>query len=297
MSNELWLILAGCHIMTVLLSYFWVKKRGDAVQAAAEAALVLLVPGAGFLLVCADGFFRGIYGTRFRIDPHKLMHSNNVFTNMIDYDENLISLHDTFLLDDVKLKRKVFLDAVKQNILQNPKILRQATHDSDREIAYYAVSMMSGHIEELESKMAELEALLKDDADNLELVRKYTEVLADYLQQDFIDDLTKKAKGEVYIRQLDKLLAAEPDNMADLQARFRQELKLENYGEAEKTCGDFLRLYPEREEPYLAYMKLYAAMRQPEKLRQKLEELKASPAELSVSALKTIRYWGGAFHE
>lgn len=296
MTEGLLPMLVGVHLLSVLIVYLVIRKQGDCIQAATEAALVLLVPVAGLLLVIVTRLCQATFNLKISIDPHKLMHSNNVFTNMINYDENLISLHDTFLLDDVKIKRKVFLDAVKQNVLENPKILRQATHDSDREIAYYAVSMVSGHIEQLESRLAELEGRLREAPEDLQLVKEYAELLADYLQQDFIDSLTKREKGEVYVQQLDKLLAADSGNIEYLQAKINQEIQLESYQEAEATCSEFQSLYPDREEPYLDFMKLYATMREPEKLQQKLSELKASKAELSIEALKKVRYWGGAAH-
>ena len=184
MSDELLLICIGCHLLLTGAVYLAVAMKADRRQALAEAGIVLLLPGAGFLAV---GITRLLYSLRFiqnRIDPHKLMNRNNVFTNLISYDENVIPLHDTFLVEDVQIKRKVFLDAVKQNVLDNPKVLRMATYDTDREIAYYAVSMISGHIEELESGMAELEKELEQSGEDMELVRRYAELLADYLQQD-----------------------------------------------------------------------------------------------------------------
>lgn len=291
-EHTLWL-LGAVHVLLTGIGYLFVRQRGDKIQAATEALVVFLMPVMGFIMVCGSRLLQIVLDKRSRIDPHKLMMNNNVFTNIISYDENLISLHDTYLVDDVKVKRKVFLDAVKQNVLENPKILRNATRDSDREISYYAVSMVSGHIEALESSMAELEGKLRESPENLKLVKKYADVLREYIGQDFVDKLTKAEKGRVYVEQLDKLLTAEPDNIEYLQEKIRQEIVLEDYQGAEATCGTFQQLYPDREEPYLDFMRLYMETRQPEKLQGKLAELKRSKAELSVEALEKMRYWGG----
>ncbi|MCI7612616.1 MAG: hypothetical protein MSS66_06470 [Selenomonadaceae bacterium] len=296
MSDELLLMCIGIHLLLTGAVYLAVSLKADRLQALTEAGIVFLLPGAGFLVVCIT---RLLYSLRFmqsRIDPHKLMNSNNVFTNLISYDENVIPLHDTFLVDDVQVKRKVFLDAVKQNVLDNPKVLRMATYDADREIAYYAVSMISGHIEELEGKLAELEAVLRQEAAP-EKVREYVGLLADYLSQDFVDALTKREKGRIYVEVLARLLQEEPDNDGYMQAKINQEILLEDYGEAERDCHAFQQRFPDREEPYLLYMKLYHAMRRPELLQDKLAELKGSRARLSPEALRILRYWGGAFSE
>ena len=46
----------------------------------------------------------------------------------------------------------------------------------------------------------------------------------------------------------------------------------------------------------MEYIKLYFHMRQPAKMEEKLNELKAIPGELSLQALELVRYWGGISH-
>ena len=297
MGDELFLIFICGQLLLTAAVYLAVRRRGGRLQAATEAGIVLLMPGAGFLAVCAARILRSMDFMQSRINPHKLMNKNDVFTNLISYDENVIPLHDTFLVDDVQMKRKVFLDAVKQNVLDNPKVLRMATYDTDREIAYYAVSMISGHIEELESGMAELEKELEQSGEDMELVRRYAELLADYLQQDYVDAMTKREKRQAYIGLMGRLLQEEPDNIAYWQAKISQEIVQECYEEAEEDCHSFQQAFPDREEPYLLCVRLYFAMGEPELLKEKLSELKSSRARLSPEALRILRYWGGAFRE
>lgn len=295
---EMWLWpMAACHLVMVLAAYLFVRRQGDPVQAATEALIVLLMPAAGFVLVVGARIIKSLKPFQCNIDPHKLMNTNDVFTNMISYDENVIPLHDTYLVDDVKAKRKVFLDAVKQNVLQNPSVLKMATYDQDREIAYYAVSMISGHIEELESKISQVEGELLQNRDDMELRQAYAALLKDYLAQDFVDKITRRNRTEQYAALLESLLQRKPDDMEYLQEKIAQEIVLGNYAKAQEACENFQHFFPEREEPYLAYIKLYFYMRQPAKMQEKLAELKSIPGELSLKALKTVRYWGGTSHE
>ncbi len=296
MTTEIGLILLACHILSVLATYVLARKQGDAIQAGTEATIVLLMPVAGFILVCGNRLFRAAGGARSHIDPHKLMNQNNVFTNMISYDENVIPLHDTYLLEDQQARRKVFLDAVKQNVLENPKVLKMATMDNDREIAYYAVSMISGHMEELEADLQQMETKLAHRAGDIGLLKEYAELLKEYLSQDYVDKITKKEKGRAYAEVLTKLLQEEPDNMEYIQEKIQMEVKLGNYQEAETYCEAFRQLYPDKEEPYIAYMRLYFAAHDGQRLQEKLQELKQLPITLSPEALRLVRYWGGASH-
>lgn len=295
MGDELLLICICGHVLLTAAVYIVLRRKTVRLQAVIEAGIVFLLPAAGFFVVCITRLLCSMDFMQRHIDPHKLMNRNDVFTNFISYDENVIPLHDTFLMDDIQAKRKVFFDAIKHNVLDNFRILRMATYDRDREIAYYAVSMLSGHIEELEGRMAELEAELQQAGDDMELLREYAELLSDYLQQDYVDVLLKKEKRQVYIGLLDRLLQEEPDNADYWQEKISHEIMQECYEAAGETCRSFQQAFPDEEEPYIMYVKLYFAMREPELLREKLEEMKASRARLSPEALRILRYWGGAF--
>lgn len=297
MGDELLIELFVVHLILTLLAYVVVRRQSNHQQAWTEAGIVLMVPVAGFVVIMASRILHSMSFLENHIDPHKLMNKNDVFTNMISYDENIIPLHDTFLVDDVKVKRKVFLDAVKQNVLENPKVLRMATHDADREIAYYAVSMISGDMEELEGKLAEVETRLQTAPEDVELIQEYADLLGEYVEQDYADAVTKREKRKQYVEQLNKLMAITDDKKDLWEKKIDQEILLEDFAAAEQDCSDYLQSFPMQETPYILYMKLYFAMREPEKLQQKLQELKDSPAELSVEALELVRYWGGYSHE
>ncbi len=290
------LICICVHLLLTAVVYITVYRQAGKLQAAAEAGIVFLLPVAGFFVVCVARLLNSLdFLHKKDTDPHLYINKNDIFTNLIDYDENVIPLLDTFLVDNAQVKRKFFLDAVRQNVLDNPKILRMATYDRDREIAYYTVSMLSGHIEELTGRMAELQAQLRRRGDDLELVREYAELLSEYLQQDYVDALTKRERRQVYIGLLDRLLLEEPDNIKYWQEKINQEIIREGYEAAGEACRNFQRAFPDREEPYIAYIKLYFAMREPDLLQGKLAEMKASRARLSPEALGVLRYWGGAF--
>ena len=284
-----------CHIIVTVLSYLLVRRiSGDKIQAFTEAGIVFCVPVIGFFIVLATRISMKMSFLQTKITPHLLMSRSNVFTNLISYDENAIPLHDAFLVEDTQLKRKVFLDAVKQNVLDNPQVLQMATHDSDREIAYYAVSMVSGHIEELESHLAELELAMKSDS-SVELLQEYAQLLDDYLGQSFVDPLTKQDKRKIYQQVLRRLSESEADIFDYLWELVNQDILLENYTEAVDDCERMQEAYPDREEPYLLFMKLYFVLKQPEQLQAKRQELLASGARLSPEAMEQVRYWGGGY--
>lgn len=300
-TNEYaWLFVVVLHLALTAIYYAVVRRFTVKLQALTETVIVFFIPICGFFIL---SLYRIIYRFVYRnVKPqaHKLNNKNTVFTSMTSYDENVIPLNDTFLVEDVKRKRRVFLDAVKQNVLQNPKVLRMATHDSDREIAYYAVSMLSTRIETLEGAMSESENKLQQSVNrnNMPLMSKYAEQLSEYVQQEFIDPLTRKDKRRIYRELLIQLMKEDGEATKKQRKHYyleqlSQEMALEMYIEAEETCTNFQEEFPDDEDSYMSFIRLYHAMRNLSKMQAKIDELKATPIMLSVEALRTIRYWGG----
>lgn len=296
MTVELLMLAGIVHLLLTAMVYWLCRRRMTRLQAATEAGLVFVLPFFGALIVGITRFCGWKRRFQAQIDPHKLMMDNDVFTNLISYDENVIPLRDTFLVDDVKTKRRVFLDAVKQNVLQNPKVLKMATHDTDREIAYYAVSMLSNRIEALENKMTQAQERLAVVPDDIEALKQYHTLMKEYVAQDFVDPLTKRQKRRQYLELLYKLQRLLPDEEEYQRECISQQIALEDYAEAERGCQRYLADFPEDEAGYVMFIRLYHAMGDVEKLQCKLNELKASPIRLSGEALQMIRYWGGQAH-
>ena len=153
--------------------------------------------------------------------------------------DEVIPLNDAFLVDNQQQKRRFFMDAIKQSAVENQSILQMAVHDRDREIAYYAVSMLTTQMENLEKKIfeKELSVLSGQTAESLPLLEDYAELLRQYLlQKKFIDHVTWRKKQEDYIGILDRLTILRPDELNYFVEEVRQLLDSQNFGMAEQVC-------------------------------------------------------------
>jgi hypothetical protein len=52
-----------------------------------------------------------------------------------------------------------------------------------------------------------------------------------------------------------------------------QLLSVENYVEAEMVCAELKEHFPQQEESYMMYIRLYQSWRKPKKLQQKINSL------------------------
>ena len=126
------------------------------------------------------------------------------------YNADIVPLRDVFLMDDPKLKRKFFTDAIKQNVVERQGILNEAVHDSDREIAYYAVSMMTAHMEQLGEEIYALEEAIKRGVDDDALLDKYVEKVREFLLRRYGDSVTREQQRMRYMEMLRLLSERHP---------------------------------------------------------------------------------------
>ena len=178
-------------------------------------------------------------------------------------DENVVPLNDSVLVDDPEVKRRLFTETIKRDVLQNPLVLAQAIHDEDREIAHYAITMITAQLDTLEERLYTLERRVKEEPDEIEPLEEYADALGEYTAH----------RAERY------------------EEKVREEIRLARYEAAEETCRAFLARFPQNERPYLLYIELYQAMHRPALMQEKIAELKACPIRLSINALNVIRFW------
>jgi hypothetical protein len=226
-------------------------------------------------------------------DPHKLQNDAIVFSDNVKYDADIIPLNDTLFVDSGLKKRRFFADAIKQNVLDNQEILQQAIHDEDREVTYYAISMITTRLEEIESQMAVLKKRLDNRPGEEEkaLLKEYAENIKAYIGQRFIDPLSRRQKEEIYSEVLERLIALEPGGQDYYEEKIRQDISLKKYPIAKMFCDRFQELHSETELPLLMYIHFYQATHDKENLQKKIVELKSYPGRLTGEALRVIRFW------
>ena len=282
------------HFAVTLAFFLWGCRSRNRIQMLSETVLVLALPVFGILTMIGYRVVCSILHLEDQRIQKEDLEEEQLFTGNLDYDGNIVPLNDTFLIDDAKKKREFFTTAIKQNVVTNQEILRMAMNDSDRETAYYAVSLLTTQMEKLENKLFAEEGVLQKEyeSEHMEDLETYADTLKEYLShRKFIDHVTYRQKQGVYLGVLDRLVSLMPERKDFYMEELRQLISAGDYLSAAEVCQNFQEKFPEDEDSYLMYIRLYQAQYDPDKLQEKIAELKASPIKLSVEALRVIRYW------
>lgn len=292
------MMLLIVHIIITALWFLLASRFRTRQQAVVESVFVLLLPVAGFLMMLAWRLVCRVLHYDVH-HPEPFEEDDDDFSlSTMDYQADIVPLSDTYLLGDAHMKRRLFTNAIKQEVVENPEILREAVHDEDREITYYAVSMMTARMgkvaEELDIVEQELAEGQDADAGREALLERYADLLGDYLRNGYGDEAGRAAKLQRLLDVLAELARLRPDSE---EVRGRQIRVLihgaKDFQKARAACELYAKDRPGSEGPIYLRLVLAAAEHDDAGVRTAIKELRALPVRLSPEALTAIRYWGG----
>ena len=289
------MMLLIVHIVITALWFLLASRFRTRQQACVESVIVLLLPVAGLMMLLAWRLVCRVFHYDVH-HPEPFEEDDDDFSlSTMDYQADIVPLSDTYLLGDAHMKRRLFTNAIKQEVVENPEILREAVHDEDREITYYAVSMMTARMGKVANdidvvEQALAEGRVEDRAANL---ARYADLLEDYLKNGYGDADGRAKKERQLIDTLAELVRLEPDDDDARKQQVRTLIRAKAFDEARAACAAYAAARPETEGPVYLRLMLAAAERDDAGVRTAVKELRALPVRLSPEALTTIRYWGG----
>lgn len=211
---------------------------------------------------------------------------------------DIVPIEDALLVSDHSSRRKIMIDVLKLDTLQNMEVIKTAVLNEDAETSHYAVTAVMEVKRKLSIAMQELSVRYDQDKEDPSVVSVYAQVLKEYLKSGFLDEHTIRKYKYTYIQVLQQLILLQEENKETFEEKFKTELELKEYLQAENTCMDYFRRFPHAEEPYLSLMKLYFTTKSPIQMQSVLDKLIKSPIKLSNRGLVIVRYLsGGKKHE
>lgn len=204
---------------------------------------------------------------------------------------NVLPVEEALLVSEHSTRRKVMIDVLKQDAINYLDILQTAVSNEDTETSHYAVSAIMEVKRKLTLSLQELSVQYEQNKDDEHLLGAYADVLSGYLRSGFLDERTLRKYKFIYVDVLGRYAEISDHAEQAFTDKIDTELELGSYADAEQTCRLFEERYPQSENVYLCYFKIYYTIRSSEKLRSNLAALKRSPIKLSNQALTLVRFW------
>lgn len=209
----------------------------------------------------------------------------------VQKDINVVPLIEALSFSSYKNRRRLLLDTLKDDAIDNQALLELAVANEDTETSHYAVSAITDFRGKLMVELQSLAVKYEQQPNNSEVLRDYKQALHHFINSKFIDDRTKRQYQHTYIKVLDQLTKLPGHTESDWRDKIDCEIELGLYDQAKIDCQHFRQQHDHSEDPYMLELKLHYIMRSKHEFEHTLSELRKSPVRLSNAALTQIRYW------
>ncbi len=250
------------------------------------AALIpIFGPIGGMMIVLTDGRER---------DYDELYRIVNGISNE-DYDfrrvsGDFLSAEEVFILNDATDRRKTMLGLLKQDITPYMDILKLASTNDDVDTAHYATASLMQIQTDFQKDMNILSAVASRRDATLEDHKRYVEILASYLDNQFLEEKLLRRHRLLLDREIELLM--EQYDCHDYDKEYIENLiMLEDYSKASEFCDQLIINNEPREEIYFLRIRLYIIQHDKPGLRKFANGLKDSETTFSPALQDELNYW------
>lgn len=299
MINYFYVSLAAYYVISfiVLILYSMnTENKLESYKIVYIAAVVMLMPYFGIFFIIFLNYYpekkEGQTIDDFEVNTLGSNDKNTHYLNLnVEKESNIVPIEEALIINNNKTKRKLLIEALKQDIYLSSSFLKKAVNDTDTETSHYAAAALMDLKNRLMTGLQALSVKYEDSKDDSEISIAYAEVIKRYISSGMLDSRSIKKYRYLYIHILENINRLEPEKREYFVELINTELMLKEFTKAEQTCNKFMDLHSNSEEPYIMTLKLCFTLNDTKKFKKTLEKLKGSQIKLSYSALNKLRFW------
>ncbi|UKS25796.1 hypothetical protein LOZ80_30225 [Paenibacillus sp. HWE-109] len=293
------LILLGIYLLIIGIYILKFYKKYTKERALTHLAILVLLPFAGALMLAFSSLTLRRKSQKafssFSDEDISPQTSSLGIYNRIDVKKeiNIVPIEEALLLNDTSTKRRMLIDALKNDSIEYIGILQKALENEDTETSHYAATAVLEIKRKLMLTKQKFAVQYEENKLDLETLIPYVNVLKSYLTSGFLDERTLIKTKHTYSQVLESLLSVYTEEESYFVDKIECDLEIGNVDKARSMCVTFHQAHPNSEAPYLVSMKTHYTLRNNERFQESLNGLKNSPIRLSNQALNIVRFWSG----
>lgn len=292
--------LAAYYLIVLVYTFYAVQARcGQRIALAAAAALL---PFAGLLLALIAAWARSRQPDAGSERFEEAVGVNDAYQNTlfnidITKEMNVIPLEEALVVNDHRTRRRIVLDALKDDSIDMVPLLNKATQNDDTETSHYAVAAILELKRNMLSELQKISVAYENSPADTGTLKDASAVLKHYLGSGLMDRRMERTYRRMQADVLGSLIEIDACSEQQFEDKVECELILERFDKARASSAAFLEKFPESEAAYYMQLKLWYRIRSAARFTATLEALKRSPIKVSQRTLQLIRYWNmGAHH-
>jgi tetratricopeptide (TPR) repeat protein len=284
------------YLICLGYTFFVLKKKRE--NGLFKAIIITFFPVFGFVLIyylfkpsrSIQPYPVPEVETRFE-QIEKLDRLNLLQPIIIEEEINIVPIKDALILNENKIKRKLLIRSLKENSIQNTKILEKALQNKDSETSHYAASAIMEMKRRLQNSIQELSFQLDEHPENVEIMSSYADIINKYIESGFLDEGAFRYYQSLFSSILERIVETGHAEKRHYIDKINIDLNLQQYEKAGYYSDKFLENHPHEEMAYIMAIKIQYILHNSKQLQQIISNLKKQPVRLSAYGLSIIRFW------
>jgi hypothetical protein len=175
--------------------------------------------------------------------------------------------------------------------------LQKAIKSKDSETSHYAAAALMEIKKEYEviigSAGEEYSKSKKNHSGEIDLLpaRNYAEILNKYLESGIADEIDYYDYLNKYSELLEFLIKEESENEKYFMAKITADIKLGDHERAFEYCKMFAGYYPENENSYLTFLKLFYVLKDHNSFNKVISVLRKKNIHISEDMMHKLEFW------
>lgn len=297
MPNSLigYLTYLGISLLYMILRYRH-KNNENTYQWVSEIMVIVLIPFAGLIIAWILRAARSFHHSEIETYFANVYLSNEVELSTLEKldvhkEINLIPIEEALILNDFKIRRRMLLDLLKNDFIQQLSTLNIAINNEDTETSHYAAVAIVEVKRKLLLSLQEMSKHYDENKRNIDYLSTYAKTIKQYLHSGFLDQRTDINYKQLYASVLSDLLEVKQNDEMYMIEKVNTEIDLGRYTEAKKYSEAYLHAYPEREQAYLMLLKLHYLQKKYTELTEVLKQLRTSSIPFTNQTRSIIEFW------
>lgn len=208
-----------------------------------------------------------------------------------DMQDKVIPLQEALLMNDSHIKRELIMDVLYTNPSSYILQLSEARSNDDPEVVHYAVTALVEIQKEFDLKFQALGKELEEHPDSEVLIRKYQNVLEQYLSSGLLEGSRRDAQLRKYVEVLKKRLTKTTDSLSLWIKKADADMRLQNLEDLRADAEKMISFRPENEQGYLYLLKYHAMQKNREGVMDVIKMTEKRNVYLSPEGRAEIEFW------
>lgn len=212
----------------------------------------------------------------------------------IDEDEmqdKVVPLQEALLMNDSHVKRELIMDVLYTNPSSYIQQLSEARSNDDPEVVHYAVTALVEIQKEFDLKFQALGKELEANPDDEVLLRKYQNLLEQYLSSGLLEGSRRDVQLRKYAEVLKKRLSKNENNLSLWIKKADADMRLQNLEDLRADAEKMISFRPENEQGYLYLLKYHAMQKNREGVMDVIKMTEKRNVYLSPEGRAELEFW------